>query len=349
MSEQFDPNGVGIANGNIFGFPVKKEEADIVITPIPWDATASYGKGTSNGPKAILDASTQLDFYHPRLPEAWKTKVFMSPISKDWKKINDDLCHRGLEYIDFLENGGKIENSSVFKELISDMYDAQIALKNNLKEKCIQLFKDGKIPAVLGGEHSTPLGLIEAIDDLNIPFGILQIDAHADLRDSYEGFQQSHASIMFNAVANSKNLSKLVQVGIRDLAQSEVELIEKSNSKITTFFDWEIKNAIFNGKNWNDITNEIITNLPENVYISFDIDGLKPNLCPNTGTPVAGGLELEEVNYLIFKIVESGRKIIAFDLNEVAPGKEDDWDANVGARALWNLVCATEKSRRVNK
>lgn len=346
MSELFDPNGVGIANGNIFGFPVTKEEADIVITPIPWDATASYGKGTSNGPKAILDASTQLDFYHPKLAEAWNTKVFMSPISNEWKKINDDLCLRGIEYIDFLENGGKVEESSTFKELIVDMHDAQTALKINLKEKCIALLNAGKIPAVLGGEHSTPLGLIEAIDELNIPFGILQIDAHADLRNSYEGFLQSHASIMYNVVSNCQNLSKLIQVGIRDVAQSEIDLIDNSKEKISTYFDWQIKEALFNSKTWNDLTNEIIDKLPLNVYISFDIDGLKPNLCPNTGTPVAGGFELEEINYLIFKIVESGRKIIAFDLNEVAPGKDDDWDANVGARALWNLVCATEKSRR---
>jgi agmatinase len=348
MTDQFDPNGVGIANGNIFGFPVNREEADIVITPIPWDATASYGKGTSNGPKAILEASTQLDFYHPKLDEAWKIKVFMSPISNEWKKINDDLCLRGIEYIDFLENGGKLNESSVFKELIHDMFEAQTALKNNLKEKSTELFKLGKIPAVLGGEHSTPLGLIEAIDELNIPFGILQIDAHADLRDSYEGFLQSHASIMHNAISNCKNLSKLVQVGIRDVAQSEIDLIQNSNSKVKTFFDWDIKESLFKGKTWDDVTNEIINELPQNVYISFDIDGLRPNLCPNTGTPVAGGFELEEINYLFFKIVDSGRKIIAFDLNEVSPSKEDDWDANVGARALWNLVCITEKSRRLH-
>jgi agmatinase len=348
MNEEFDPNGVGIANGNIFGFPVKKEDADIVITPIPWDATASYGKGTSNGPKAILEASTQLDFYHPNLTEAWKTKVYMSPISSEWKKINDELCTKGIEYIDFLENGGKLEKSEIFQELIFEMNEAQIALKNNLKDKCSQLFKENKIPAVLGGEHSTPLGLIEAIDELNIPFGILQIDAHADLRDSYEGFSQSHASIMFNALKSCTNLEKLVQVGIRDIAQSEIDIINNSNNKIITFFDWSIKEKIYNGKTWNQITDEIISVLPQNVYISFDIDGLNPNLCPNTGTPVPGGFELEDIKHLIFKIVETGRKIIAFDLNEVSPGKADDWDANVGARALWNLVCATEKSRRSN-
>ncbi len=347
MSNNFDPNGVGIANGNIFGFPVNQENANIVITPIPWDATASYGKGTSNGPQAILDASTQLDFYHFELEKAWETKVFMSPISKEWKKINDDLCLRGMEYIRFLEEGGSVENSPEFTLLIQEINEAQIALKNNLKEKAIQLIQEGKIPVVLGGEHSTPLGLIEAIDSQNQTFGILQIDAHADLRDAYEGFQQSHASIMFNVVNNCKNLQKLVQVGIRDVAQSEIDLIEQS-SKITTFFDWKIKQELYEGKTWKSIVNDIIQELPQRVYISFDIDGLKPYLCPNTGTPVAGGFELEEINYLFFCLIDAGKEIIGFDLNEVGDDSSSDWDANVGARALWNLVCATEKSRRIH-
>ena len=347
MSDNFDPNGVGIANGNIFGFPVNQENANIVITPIPWDATASYGKGTSNGPQAILNASTQLDFYHFELEKAWETKVFMSPISKEWKKINDDLCLRGMEYIRFLEEGGTVENSPEFTLLIQEINEAQIALKNNLKEKAIQLIQEGKIPVVLGGEHSTPLGLIEAIDSQNQAFGILQIDAHADLRDAYEGFQQSHASIMFNVVNNCKNLQKLVQVGIRDVAQSEIDLMEQS-SKITTFFDWKIKQELYEGKTWKSIVNDIIQELPQRVYISFDIDGLKPYLCPNTGTPVAGGFELEEINYLFFSLIDAGKEIIGFDLNEVGDDSSSDWDANVGARALWNLVCATEKSRRIH-
>jgi agmatinase len=86
----FDPNGVGIANGNIFGFPYTEEEANIVLIPVPWDATASYGKGTSNGPQAILDASTQLDFYHPELERAYETKIFMPAVSSEWKEIYID-------------------------------------------------------------------------------------------------------------------------------------------------------------------------------------------------------------------------------------------------------------------
>jgi agmatinase len=342
----FDPNGVGIANGNIFGFPYSLEEADIVITPIPWDATASYGKGASDGPAAILEASTQLDFYHPKLEQAYNTRVHMTPISEEWKKINADLCMQAVQYIDFLENGGDLEKAPHFQELVAEIASAQNALKENLKERSLELFAQGKIPAVLGGEHSVPLGLIEAIDSLGNDFGILQIDAHADLRDAYEGFEQSHASIMFNALKNCKNLSKLVQVGIRDISETEVLLIENSQGRIKTFFDWNLKEEQFGGKTWSQQVAEIIAELPQYVYISFDIDGLKPYLCPNTGTPVVGGFELDEVNYLLFEVVKSGRKIVAFDLNEVSPGTDDDWDANVGARALWNLICATELCRR---
>lgn len=342
----FDPNGVGISNGNIFGFPVTEAEADIVIIPIPWDATASYGKGTSDGPQAILDASTQLDFYHPKLDKAFETKVFITPISKEWKQINSDLCLKAIDYIQFLESGGQLSESIEYQETVAEINEAQLALKANLKEKVAILLAAGKIPAVLGGEHSTPLGLLEAIDDLGEPFGILQIDAHADLREAYEGFEQSHASIMFNALKNCSNLQRLVQVGIRDICQDEIDLIDASEGRVKTFFDWDLKDKMFNGKCWNALVQDIIAALPERIYISFDIDGLRPYLCPHTGTPVVGGFELEEVNFLFFELLKAGKKIIAFDLNEVAPGQHDDWDANVGARALWNLVCLTEKMRR---
>lgn len=287
----FDPNGVGIANGNLFGFPVNETEADIVIIPIPWDVTASYGKGTSEGPKVILEASTQLDFFHPKLEEAWKTKVYLAPISKEWAKINSKLCIEAIEYINFLEEGGNIDQNNEFQATVNSINEAQDALKTNLKERALSLMDQGKIVGVLGGEHSVPLGLLEAIDSKEQSFGILQIDAHADLRDSYEGFIQSHASIMYNAVKNCKNLVKLVQVGIRDVAQSEIDLIQNSNGKISTYFDWDIKEGRFNGETWNNQVDKIISDLPELVYISFDIDGLSPELCPNTGTPVVGGFK----------------------------------------------------------
>lgn len=344
MSE-FDPNGVGIANGNIFGFPYTESEANIVIVPIPWDATASYGKGTSDGPEAILEASTQLDFFHPDLERAYDTKVYMSPVSQEWKEINAHCCEQGLEYIQYLESNGEEKALEKYQSVLDEINAAHEALRANLKERCLELIEQGKIPAVLGGEHSTPLGLIEALNDKYVDFGILQIDAHADLRDAYEGFSQSHASIMFNVLKHANHMSKLVQVGIRDVSEREV-FLSRDSDRVQTYYDWNIKNEHYAGKTWANQVDEMIAKLPQNVYVSFDIDGLKPELCPHTGTPVAGGFELQEISYLLFVLANSGRRIIGFDLNEVAPGSEGDWDANVGARALWQLVCACEKSRR---
>lgn len=342
---EFDPNGVGIANGNIFGFPYTESEANIVIVPIPWDATASYGKGTSDGPEAILEASTQLDFFHPDLDRAYDTKVYMSPISQEWKEINAHCCEQGLEYIQYLESNGEEKALLKYQSVLDEINSAHQALRSNLKERCLDILSQGKIPAVLGGEHSTPLGLMEALNETYDDFGILQIDAHADLRDAYEGFSQSHASIMFNVLQHAEHMSKLVQVGIRDVSEREV-FLSRDSDRVQTYYDWNIKNEQYAGKTWAIQVEEMIQHLPKNVYVSFDIDGLKPELCPHTGTPVAGGFELQEVSFLLFALVNSGRKIIGFDLNEVAPGSEGDWDANVGARALWQLVCACEKSRR---
>ena len=341
----FDPNGVGVANGNLFGFPVTEGDADLVIIPIPWDATASYGKGTSNGPQAILEASTQLDFFHPRLNKAYETRVFLTPISEEWKAINDEFNQRAAAYFSDLEQLGEEAAQLKHQAIIDEINTAHRALTSHLKLRVEHLLQSGKTCAVLGGEHSTPLGLIQALDEHYESFSILQIDAHADLRKAYEGFEQSHASIMHNVVESCNSLVQLVQVGIRDLSQDEYER-SLNHPKITTYFDWDLKEASFQGKSWKTQCEEIIEALSSDVYISFDIDGLIPNLCPNTGTPVPGGFTLEQVSYLLFALVDSGRNIIGFDLNEVSPGNQGDWDANVGARALWQLICATELSRR---
>ena len=332
----FDPNDVGIANGNIFGFPYSIEESELIIIPVPWDATASFGKGTANGPQQILDASPQLDFYHNQLKDAHEHKIAMLPIDENWKKRNDVFCAKAMEYITFLEEGGRLEESENFQSFLNEINTAHDELRLWIKTTAEHYRKQGKFVALLGGEHSTPFGLIQDLAEIH-EFGILQIDAHADLRDAYEGFSQSHASVMFNAI-QIPHVTHLVQVGIRDVAQSEVRLIE-ANPKITTFFDWQLKNQQFEGQTWAKQVQEIIQCLPEKVYLSFDIDGLFPELCPNTGTPVPGGFSLEQINYLIFQLARSGKQIIGFDLNEVG---DNPWDANVGARALWNLCCAVK-------
>lgn len=327
----FNPNEVGINNGNIFGFPYSVEESQIIIIPVQSDITCSYSKGTAEGPKAVLEASTQLDFYSPYKKEAWKTKVAMLSLNEEELLNNRKIGELATTLIDKLEN--EIPFTEDDKSLYRKINLHCEELNNRVEETALTFLNQNKLVCLLGGDHNSPLGLINALSKKHENFGILQIDAHADLREAYEGFTYSHASIMFNALKNSK-VSKLVQVGIRDICPAEMDLINNSKTRIKTFFDWDIKSDQYKGKTWEQQCKEIIKELPNLVYISYDIDGLDPKLCPNTGTPVAGGFEIEQINFLFKELVSSGKKIIGFDLNEVG---NDEWDANVGARVLYRL------------
>jgi agmatinase len=141
---------------------------------------------------------------------------------------------------------------------------------------------------------------------------------------------------MYNALAEIPEVIKLVQAGTRDYSLSEVEYINNSKGRVVTFFDKKIKERGYEGETWQKIVGEIVDELPQKVYISFDIDGLDPKLCPGTGTPVQGGFETQQVYYLFRKIMESGRRLIGFDLNEVGVSP-NEWDENVGARVLFKL------------
>lgn len=327
----FDHNGPGLKN-KLFGLPFTPENAHVVILPIPWEATVSYITGTARGPKAILKASSQIDLYHYEIKDVWKLGVAMMPVSEKIFEENTIIRALAASHIASLQNNSVTEANQL---LTAKVNEATEALNIYVKNTCLQLLKEEKIVGVLGGDHSTPLGLMRALAERHDRFGILQIDAHADLRKSYEGFVYSHGSIMFNAL-KLPAVSKLVQVGIRDFCEEEFNVLQRAGKRVKTFFDADIKSAAYSGKNWSLTCQEIINELPDLVYISFDIDGLDPKYCPHTGTPVPGGFELDQITYLIKSISKSGRKIIGFDLCEVASG-EDEWDANVGARALWEL------------
>ena len=199
---------------------------------------------------------------------------------------------------------------------------------------------------LIGGDHSVPFGAIKAHAERG-ELAILHVDAHADLRDAYEGFACSHASIMRNVMTQLPSVTRLVQVGIRDVAKSEIDFIAAQGGRVITHFDAVLAERKLAGESWRQLCDAIVADLPARVYISFDIDGLDPQLCPHTGTPVPGGLSFQEACLLIKRVVESGRKIIGFDLNEVAPGPDgDEWDANVAARLLYKLCGWTLRSAR---
>jgi agmatinase len=331
LINSFDPNGPGTA-GNIFGLPFPIEHADLVIVPVPWEVTVSYHTGTAHGPQAILDASSQVDLFVKEIPDAWKLGIAMHTIPHNILGESNKLRELSSPYIKSLEAGGEINVADPVLNMINDSCEN---LNIYVKSTTQRLLKEGKMVGLLGGDHSTPLGFIRTLSERYDRFGILQIDAHADLRKAYEGFTYSHASIMYNAL-KLPAVNRLVQIGIRDFCEEEMNVIDRSMGRVVTFFDDAIKASQYNGKTWDTICDEVIQHLPEYVYISFDIDGLDPKLCPNTGTPVAGGFEFHQMAYLIKKVAQSGKKIIGFDLNEVAPGN-NDWDANVGARMLYHL------------
>lgn len=336
----FDPSGFA-AGGRLYGLPFNEEESDIVVIPVPWEVTVSYRAGTSRAPKAILAASLQVDLLDADVPDAWKRGIFMRKVDKKIARRGEALRKKAVKYLDLLAAN---DDEKKREQLRNEINEGGDWLRERVRKEMRDLLSSGKLPVLLGGDHSTPLGFMQALSEVYSSFGILQIDAHCDLRNAYEGLLYSHASIMFNALKLSQ-VSKIVQVGIRDWCEEEMQAILSSKNRVEVFFDAAIKRRMFEGVTWKTICDDIVSSLPMNVYISFDIDGLDPKLCPGTGTPVPGGLEFEQAVYLLRKVVDSGRKIIGCDLNEVAPGP-GDWDANVGARLLYKMCNLMGKSQQ---
>jgi agmatinase len=334
--EQFNPNGLS-TNQGIFGLPFDDVTADLIIIPVPWEVTVSYSQGTADGPDAILQASYQVDLFQNDIHDAWKMGIYMLPIPENIATASSNYRILARNYIQWLEAGSPGPEAERFTAVPEVINKACIEMQNWVYGQAKKYRSMGKLVALLGGDHSTPLGLIKALTEEYTSFGILQIDAHADLRKAYENFEFSHASISYNAL-KLPQVSKLVQVGVRDYCQDEA-IISKENNRIYTFYDKDIKEDMYEGKAWKIICDDIVEKLPDDVYITIDIDGLDPKLCPHTGTPVAGGFEMEQVLYLMKQVIRSGKKIIGFDLVEVAPGPEgDEWDGNVGARILYRMA-----------
>lgn len=334
----FNPNDPGVANGTYFALPYKLEDSEITLISVPWDVTTSYGAGTHNGPEAIIDASLQVDLFDPNLDKAWEIKIGTLPISERIKRLNKKNRNIAEVVIEKLELGASVKDVSQELEVVNKSSEE---LNDYVYKAAKELIAKGKMTAVVGGDHSVPLGHYKAIGEKYEEFGILHIDAHADLRIGYEGFKYSHASIMYNALKEVQQVSQLTQVAVRDYCQEESDFIN-NNPRIRCFTDKELSNNKFEGKSWKKQCDDIIASLPEHVYISLDIDGLSPEYCPGTGTPVPGGLSYNELDYLLYTLSKSTKKIIGFDLCEVSPSQESEWDANVGARLLYKLCIYTK-------
>ena len=340
--KDFDPNGVGVDNGNYFSLPCTAEEADLVLLSAPWDVTVSYGAGAAYAPDAMIGASSQLDLFDAAAPDQWRRGIATAPVDYALQERSQRLRGDAEKVIDHLEHGGSADDDAVSRK-IRRVNEGCTEMNENLYRQASEWLDRGKLVGLVGGDHSTPYGVIRAIAERHEGAGILHIDAHCDLRERYEGFEFSHASIMHNVLRDFPQVARIVEVGVRDFCDAEYRRAQ-SDPRIEMFDDRRLAEAAFEGISWAEQCRRIVECLPREVYVSFDIDGLSPDCCPHTGTPVPGGLTFREACFLLESVVRSGRRIVGFDLVEVVPKYEERMDEIVGARMLYKLCVLTLKS-----
>jgi agmatinase len=229
---EFDPNSAGNPNNNIFGLPITEDEARLVILPIPWEVTVSFGSGTARAAEQIMKASLQVDLFDPDVPDGWKEGFFMREPDRKILFKSDYLRKEAELYIDYISKGDVVSQNQFMCKTLKEVNEGSVYLNNWVYQQTKSLLEKNKLVALLGGDHSTPLGYMKAIGEKHGDFAILQIDAHCDLRDGYEGFVYSHASIMHNALKEVPQIQKLVQIGIRDYSQGESVYIKDNRDRI---------------------------------------------------------------------------------------------------------------------
>lgn len=268
-------------------------DSEIAIISAPLEKTVSYGGGTSNGPEEILSASHYVEFYD--------------------EELKTELCFdKGICTLKPLKMSGL------------DHAEAMNVIESTAEE----LLDKNKFVVTLGGEHSLSFAPFRAHNKKFGNLSVLQIDAHSDLRDEYEGSKLSHASVMRRIHELNKSI---VQVGIRAQCIEEAEYIQQSN--ISTFFMREIRNGT-HGNNW--IT-KVEDKLKENVYITFDVDGFDPSVIPETGTPEPGGLLWDETMDLL-KLIGKTKNIVGFDVVELSPKKGSNLSSFTTAKLVYKLL-----------
>jgi agmatinase len=336
MMHPFDPDAAALAESGIYGLPHTVEDARVVVVPAPFAATTSYGGGAEQGPRAVLEASRQVDLFDLDTGRPYEHGIVMLPESDDvrtWDREARALAEQ------IIACGGRLDGDPTLHAALARVNALSARLNDYVYDTTRAQLDCGKLVALVGGDHAVPFGCIRAHAERYPGLGVLHLDAHADLRTAYEGFTWSHASIMANVLDRIDGVAKLVQVGIRDFSNEEHARITSSKGRVVSFFDAQMAARRFEGVGWATIVREIVEALPHHVYLSFDIDGLDPTLCPHTGTPVPGGLTFQEAAYMVGAVERSGRHIVGLDLVEVVPGPDgDEWDGNVAARLLYKMI-----------
>ncbi|MFT7678072.1 MAG: agmatinase [Planctomycetota bacterium] len=346
MSAPFDPDDAAAPGSGIFGLECGPDEARVQILAVPFDATTSYRRGAAWGPAAVAAASHQVELYDRHFGKPYEAGIWLEPDDGRIAAWNAEA--RALAE-PILERGGRIDDDPQLAEDLARVDALGEALNEHVQAWSEGVLDADGLPFVLGGDHAVPYGNLAACAARYPELGVLHIDAHADLRPAYEGFRWSHASILYNALEQLDGITQVLQVGLRDLGQGELRRI-RLDERLSTVFDDDWSRARMNAEPLAPLVRSAIEALPQDVYVTIDIDGLEPALCPHTGTPVPGGLSWAECILWLEELVASGRRIVGADLVEVSPGSAPDqagesWDAVVGARLLYKLIGAALGSK----
>ncbi len=262
------------------------EQARVVVLRVPYEGTVSYGTGTADGPQAIIEASRHLELYD------WEL---------DWEPATIGIYTLEALAVQQLPPEEMIEQ---------------------VEKRYAELLNENKFVVLLGGEHSISYGVDRPLREKYPDLSILHWDAHADLRDSFEGTKFSHACVIRRFYDQAK---RIVQVGIRSLSKAEAEFIKKNKLKpnIFTPAEFDVK--------------KILSRLSQNVYVTIDLDGFDPAVLPATGTPEPGGLfwpDFIELMRAVFK----EKNVVGFDIMELAPIKDQSASNFLAALAVYKLI-----------
>lgn len=262
------------------------DNSKVVILPFPYEKTTCYVKGTGKGPAAIIKASTEMELYDEELGNIFEVGICtLEPL-----KIN--------------------AKPEIMVKVVSEQ------IKNMLH--------DNKFIVTLGGEHSITSGIVKGFKGKFNELSVLQIDAHADLREEFEGAKHSHAC----AMKRTMELCPIVQVGIRSLSYEESEFIKEEKLKIFWARDIVDNDAWFN---------DAIAKLTKNVYVTIDLDALDPSVIPSVGTPEPGGLSYYQLLRFLKKVCEK-RNVVGFDVVELCPNENDISSDFTAARLVYKLI-----------
>jgi agmatinase len=264
---------------------IDQEKAKVVIIPVAYDGTSTWGKGADKGPEAIIEASANMELYDI--------------------ETDSEVYRHGI----FTENliGGEISTVQMI-DAVSDN---------------VEYYLDkGKFTVILGGEHSISIGPIKVHAKKFKNLSVLQLDAHTDLRQEYNGSKFNHACVM----ARAKEICPIVQVGIRSMDVGEKESLDKGR----TFFAEDI----YNNTDW---IKKVVSLVSDNVYITIDLDVFDPSIMPSTGTPEPGGLLWYDVLTLL-KEVSKKKNIVGFDVVELCPDSRNKAPDFMAAKLIYKLL-----------